>query len=48
MIEKVIESGEELDWEAVARYAKEFGVGDRVEWARSIERKHRRGQRLRR
>ena len=48
VIEKVVESGEEFDWEAVERYAKDFGVSDRVEWARSVERKHRRGQRLRR
>jgi predicted nucleotidyltransferase len=44
VIEKVIESGEEFDWEAVERYAKDFGVGDRVEWARSVDRKYRKGQ----
>lgn len=40
VLQAVIPKGETIDWELVQRYADEFKMGHRVEWARGVARRH--------
>jgi hypothetical protein len=46
VLQAVIPKGETIDWELVQRYADEFKMGHRVEWARGVARRHGHEQKL--